>query len=121
MSAIDVTAQRLHHTHGIDEYSLSSYERDAAIPVSRASVEELHKLLSDPKSQSWNHIPDERGLRTEKTCAPDYGVLLTFRDADRAVRVALCFECNLFGVFVGDGVNPRRVNTEEDLTLFGGS
>ena len=51
-------------------------------------------------------------------CLPDYGVLLTFRDGERFVQIALCFQCDLFAVFVGGGANPRRVNTEEDFDLI---
>jgi hypothetical protein len=115
-SATAVTAQRLHlRVRDSNHRSLASYERGAGVPVSRTAVEELQKLFSDPKSQSWNHIADEQGLRTAKLCMPDYGVLLSFRGGDRVVQVALCFECDLFAVFVGDGGDPQRVNSEEDF------
>jgi hypothetical protein len=63
-------------------------------------------------------VPDEHGVVSEKACLPDYGVLLTFRDGDHIVQIALCFQCDLFAVLVGGGASPRRVNTEEDFDFI---
>jgi len=119
MSAREVTAQRLHHRGGdADWFALSGYTRNDAVPVPAARATQLRKLFGDSKSYTWSHIPDEHGVSSQKACLPDYGVLLTFRGGGAPVRVALCFECDMFAVFVGDSAKPRRVNTEEDSDLI---
>ena len=119
MSATEVTAQRLHHrARDADEYLLSSHTRGSAVPVSVSLASQLRKLFENPRSYTWSHIPDARGLVSQKACLPDYGVLLTFRGANRPIRIALCFECDLFAVFVGDSVDSQRVNKEEDIDLI---
>jgi hypothetical protein len=119
LSAPRVTAQRLQHRAlPADFYTLPAYTRGPAIIVPPAQLMQLRKLFTDSKSYTWSHVPDEHGRISEKMCLPDYGVLLTFRDGESFVQIALCFECDLFAVFVGGGANPRRVNTEEDFDLL---
>jgi hypothetical protein len=116
MSATEITTQRLHHrSRAADWYALSGYTRGAAMAVPPSQVAKLRKLFSDSKSYTWHHVPDEHGLVSEKACTPDYGLLLTLRDGQRVVQIALCFQCDLFAVFVGEGAQPRRVNVEEDF------
>jgi len=119
MSATAITAHRLHHrARDADEDLLSSYARGSAAPVSTSQASQLRKLFSNPRSYTWSHVPDEHGLVSQKACLPDFGVLLTFRGADHFIQIALCFECDLFAVFVGDSTDPRRVNKEEDFDLI---
>jgi hypothetical protein len=121
ISAAEVTAERLHHrAPSADYYALPGYTRGPSTAVPTSQVTQLRKLFTDAKSYTWNHVPDEHGLVSEKMCLPDYGVLLTFRDGKQVVQIALCFQCDLFAVFVGGGENPRRVNSEEDFDLIRG-
>src|SRR2546423_8334437 len=118
LSAPRVTAQRLRHRAlPADFYTLPGYTRGPTIVVPPAQLTQLRTLFTDSKSYNWSHVRDEHGRISEKMCLPDYGVLLTFRDGERFVQIALCFQCDLFAVFVGGGANPRRVNTEEDFDL----
>lgn len=64
----------------------------------------LQQLLQQPSSYSWNSV---------NACLPDYGVLLTFRSDSQIVRIALCLECNMLGVFDGD--HPDRVNSKNEF------
>ena len=43
----------------------------------------------------------------------DYGVLLTTH-SNPEIKIALCFECDMLAVFVGDELT-KRINTEEDF------
>jgi hypothetical protein len=116
LSAPEVSAQRLRHrAPQADYYTLPGYERGASVVAPSAQLARLRKLFTDSKSYTWNHVPDEHGVTSEKMCLPDYGVLMTLRDGDQVVQIALCFQCDLFAVFVGGGANPRRVNIEEDF------
>ena len=61
------------------------------------------------------HKPNE--WRPAKMSAPDYGVLLTFRNHETTVRAAPCFECNLPGVFDSKGDSPKSINREEGFAI----
>jgi hypothetical protein len=116
VSAPEVSVERLHHrAPTADYYALPGYARGPSTAVPPSQVAQLRKLFTDAKSYTWHHVPDEHGLLSEKACLPDYGVLITFRNAKQVVQIALCFQCDLFAVFVGGGENPRRVNSEEDF------
>jgi hypothetical protein len=57
-------------------------------------------------------------IRQFKACAPNYGVLLTFRRDSSALQIALCFECDVLAIFDGSSNDPPRVNREEDFDLI---
>ncbi len=44
--------------------------------------------------------------------------MIKFRGSAGVVSIALCFKCDLFGVFWGDGDKAFRVNAEEDFDLI---
>lgn len=86
------TAQRLHSIYSGSE-TLDGYTNDAPVSLLPQQIEAIQKLLDKPSSYVW-------GMRT--TCIPDYGVLLNFSLHSNTVRVALCFRCNIVGVFDGN-------------------
>ena len=74
--------------------------------VSQAQARQIQDLLQRPSSFSWN---------IDKGCIVDYGVLFTFRSADRTIQLALCFGCNWFGIFDGADDNARAVNSQDNF------
>jgi hypothetical protein len=109
VSSQQVTAQRLHRqersemSHDI----LSNYKRGPSIPVPASQAQRLKRLLQH--SSSYRQGP------FGKLCLPDYGVLFTFSSGDRAVQVALCFNCNMLDVFDGGDDKARSVNNLPDF------
>ena len=85
--------------------------------IPEAEVKQLKSLFTAESSFLWHSEP-KNGLRQVKPCMPNYGVLLTFRGSDGAVSIALCFECDLFGVFWSGRGKEFRVNAEEDLDVI---
>jgi hypothetical protein len=49
-----------------------------------------------------------------KACGVVYGVLFTFHSVPK-VRIALCFTCDEFGVFVGDDDHSKYVNRDTEF------
>ena len=101
-SASTVTAERLHcKTHGICiSRDLTDYRRSSPRSLSPAQVAYVRDLFSRRASyldRLWRLGPGEA---TIKGCGTTYGVLLTFHGTP-IVRIALCFQCDEFGVYVG--------------------
>lgn len=120
ISASDVTATRLMLKKSPDgtiagtPWQLSSYSRGESTVVPHAEAEQLRRLFTSESSFLWHSDP-KNGPRQMKACAPDYGVLFMFRGTAGVVSIALCFSCDLFGVFWGEGHKAFRVNAEEDF------
>jgi hypothetical protein len=108
VAAQQVTAQRLHwrDRNQISPDELSNYNRGPSVSVSTSQVRRLRRLLQRASSYQWSF---------QKNCLPDYGVIITFRDRQRVIQVALCFNCNMLGVFDGGDDKARSVNTESDF------
>ena len=105
LASRQITAQRLHYRGDPhNPWSLASYSEDSPVQVAPAQAHMLQQLLQQPSSYSWNSV---------NACLPDYGVLLTFRSDSQIVRIALCLECNMLGVFDGD--HPDRVNSKNEF------
>jgi hypothetical protein len=104
-----VTAQRLHwrDRNEISPDVLSNYNRGPSVPVPASQAQRLKHLLQ--RSSSYYQGSNA------KSCIPDYGVLFTFRSGDRAVQIALCFNCNMLDVFDGGDDKARSVNTLPDF------
>jgi hypothetical protein len=107
-TAQTVTAQRLHYRRENHQnpWKLGNYAQDAPVAVAPEQVRDLQRLLVQESSYGW---------RYGKTCAPNYGVLLTFRAEQAAVRVALCFECNIFGIYDSPDDSAKGINRENDF------
>jgi hypothetical protein len=108
-TAHGVTAQRLHFRfRDGQQYStkLKDYEHDAPVAVSAEHVGELRKLLLQESSYWW---------RDGKACLPRYGVVFTFQAEQAPVRVALCFDCNLLGIYDSTDNAAENVNREKDF------
>ena len=104
-----ITAQRLHHHESpLGSDNLNDYDQDAPVPVTFAQAQEIQRLLQRPTSYDWN-------TRYAKACILDYGVLLHFRSDSNSVSVALCFDCNMLGVYDTRSTNNTRLNTEWDF------
>jgi hypothetical protein len=120
VAATDVTATQLllkkspDGTIAGNPSQLSSYTRGESTVVPQAEAQQLRTLFTSESSFLW-HSDSENGPRQIKACAPDYGVQFTFRGSGGAVSIALCFRCDLFGVFWGEGDKAFRVNAEEDF------
>jgi hypothetical protein len=110
-----VTAQRVHwrSDYKISADELSNYNRQKTVPVSSSQAARLKRLLQ--KSCSYY-----QGSNV-KSCLPDYGVVLTFRSGQHAVQVAICFQCNMLGIFDGGDDDARRVNSISDFDPMRGS
>jgi len=123
IAATDVRAVRLFlkkspdGTIAGDPGQLSNYTRGESTVIPEATARELRTLFTAESSFLWHSEP-KNGLRQAKACSPDYGVLITFRGSPGVVSIALCFKCDLFGVFWGDGDKAFRVNAEEDFDLI---
>jgi hypothetical protein len=104
-----VTAQRLHRgdRNKITPDVLSNYKRGPSVPVPGSQARRLKRILQ--RSSSYYQGSNR------KACIPDYGVLFTFRSGDRAVQVALCFNCNMLDVFDGGDDKARSVNSLPDF------
>ena len=97
-----VTAQLLHSKNGGSD-KLDGYIEDAPAGLSPQDIQSIQNLLGKPASYRWG---------IGNTCIPDYGVLLNFRSQGHTVRVALCFKCNMIGVFDGDDDSADQINKE---------
>ena len=108
LSASDVTVERLHYRRASPQnpWRLASYDRDAAIPVTAEQASMIQRVFAQESSSGW---------RFGKTCAPTYGVLLTARSSQSTFRIALCFECYIFGVYDSADDTAKAVNRENDF------
>ncbi len=95
-----VTAQLLHSKNGGSD-TLDGYTKDAPVGLLPQQIQAIQNLLEKPASYHWGR---------RMTCIPDYGVLLNFRLQGDTVRVALCFKCNLIGVFDGNDDSAAQIN-----------
>jgi len=107
-TAQTVTAHRLHNRLNGDgnTYNLENYQQDAAVAVAPDLARRLQQVLLQENSYGWRYA---------KMCAPEYGVLFTFRSERGTARVALCFDCNIFGVYEGTDNAAKAVNREDDF------
>jgi hypothetical protein len=107
-AASDVTAERLHYRRDSPQnpFRLNSYDHDAPVAVAPAEAQQIQDLLLRRSSYVWD---------SAKMCAPDYGVVLTFRRADAVVRVALCFECDMLGIYDSPEAAAQEINLEGDF------
>jgi hypothetical protein len=104
-----LTAQRLHprDRNEILPDILSNYKRGPSVAVPASQARRLKRLLQ--RSSSYYQGSDR------KACLPEYGVLFTFRSGDKAVQVALCFNCNMLEVCDGGDDKARPVNSLPDF------
>jgi hypothetical protein len=104
-----VSAQRLHwqDRHEITPDVLSNYKRGPSVPVPASQTRRLKRILQ--RSPSFYQGSNR------KACIPEYGVLFTFRSGDRAIQIALCFNCNMLDVFDGSDDRARSVNSLPDF------
>ena len=117
-SASDVTAERLHCRYDQGSTSLADYRHDSPMPLTPAQTREIIELFSRRDSYSPSLWTLEPGLVSIKTCGPpSYAVLLTFRSKP-AVRLALCFRCDQFGIFVGESDDAHNVNRDDALDFM---
>lgn len=98
-----VTAQLLHKQDEANPIKLKGYNSDAPISLSSEEIQKIKPLLQNPPSYLWN---------IGNNCIPDYGVLFTFHSEQRTVRVAVCFKCNMLGVFDSKDDNAGQINSE---------
>jgi hypothetical protein len=117
--ASHVTAERLHcKTPGICiSSSLADYRRDSPRSLSAGQVEQVRNLFSRHDSYSpdlWRLKPRQFDL---KACGVEYGVLFTFHSVPE-VRIALCFKCDEFGVFLGTDDHSEHVNRGTELSFM---
>lgn len=118
ISSPQVNAQLLHQKppteFGANSYPsrLSGYTLDPPVLLTSAQLQSFRSILQNPSAYTWS--------RAQKDCIPDYGVLFTFHSGHQTVRIALCFECDMLGVFNGDNVNADSINTEEDFDPVNG-
>jgi hypothetical protein len=107
-AATDVTAERLHYRHDSPQnpWRLDSYEHEASVVVSPPDAQQIQRLLLQPSSYVW---------ASAKLCAPNCGLVFTFRRAEAPVRVALCFDCNTLGIYDSPEAGAQEINLEEDF------
>jgi hypothetical protein len=107
-AATDVTAERLHYRHDSPQnpFRLDSYEHEAPVVVPPTDAQQIQRLLLQRSSYVWE---------SAKPCAPNYGLVFTFRRADALVRVALCFECDTLGIYDSPEPSAQEINREGDF------
>lgn len=103
ISSQQVTAQSLHSKYGSDWTILDGYDKGLPVSISPSDAQKIKDLLQSPSSYLWN---------IGNTCIPDYGVLFNFCSGAHTVRVALCFKCQMVGVFNGEDDKAEQVNRE---------
>ena len=103
VSSQKVTAQLLHKQDEANSTKLKGYSSDAPISLSSEQIQKIKFLLQNPPSYLWN---------IGNSCIPDYGVLFTFHSDQRTVRVAVCFECDMLGVFDSEDNSAGQINSE---------
>jgi hypothetical protein len=115
-TASDVTAERLNcKTSGICiSRKLADYRRYSRRSLSQAQVAQLRDLFSQRASYPDGLRRLKGGEAVIKLCGTRYGVLLTFH-AKPIVRIALCFQCDEFGVYVGEGEDSPFQNRDTDF------
>ena len=108
LSAADITAERLYYRSASHQsaWGLDNYDRDAAIALSAGQARIVQQLFAQESFYGW---------RFAKMCAPNYGVLLTAHSGQSTVRVALCFECYILGVYDSADDTAKPVNREKDF------
>jgi hypothetical protein len=117
-SASAVVAQRLHCNQPDGSSSLADYTREAPIRLSDGQMHELKRVFADRALYSPELWTLPVGVRGVTTCGPpNYGVLFTTQ-SHPVVQIALCFRCDQFGVFVGDGENAPYVNDDDQLAFM---
>lgn len=103
-----VTAQLLHLKRETRSFGkLKGYVSDTPIQLSSAQARQVRRLLQTPSSFKFS--------RAKKACIPDYGILFAFRSNQKIVSVALCFNCDILGVFDSDYENAESINSEADF------
>ena len=103
-TADTVSVRRLHWRRDPPQnpHKLENYNHGPSAPVPAATVQQLRALFQRTDSFAWN---------ISKSCAPDYGVLVTFHSPQREIQLALCFQCGTFGTYDAGS----EVNAEEDF------
>jgi hypothetical protein len=100
IASTNATAQLLHarqdiqFNKGQSPGKLNGYTLDAPIALPIEKIQDIQGLLQSPSSYEF---------RYSKACIPDYGILLTFHSNKKLVRIALCFKCDILGVFTDEG------------------
>ena len=97
--------------------SLDDYTRDPSVRLSDNQAGQLKRIFSDRSSYSPELWDVPAGERFVTTCLPHYGIVFV-TDSTPAVQIALCFVCNQFAVFVGEGETAKYVNDDDQLTLM---
>jgi hypothetical protein len=109
LSATDLTAERLYYRRSSpssNSYKLESYDRGTAVPMTAKQASRVKQLFVQENFYGWQF---------SKMCAPNYGVLLTAHSGQSTVRIAICFECYMLGVYDSSEGNVKPVNRESDF------
>ena len=102
-TSTNVTAQLLHlrpdfrFNENQNPSKLNGYLIDPPILLTSVQAQQIQHLLQTPSSYLFS--------RAAKSCLIDYGVLIAFHSGQQTVRVALCFNCDMLGVFIGEDDN----------------
>jgi hypothetical protein len=73
----------------------------ATLGISRVIAASRVTLVPRANKQVKGLVSQPSGWEFAKACLPDYGVLLTFH-SNAEIKIALCFECDMLAVFVGN-------------------
>ncbi len=108
LTADQITVERLHYREkaGDNPWKIASYDRDPPILLNLYQSRMIQRIFARESTYGWSFM---------KSCAPDYGVLLTAHSKDTNVRVALCFQCYMFSVYDSEDNNAKHVNREDDF------
>jgi len=106
-NATTVTAQRIYPTVQAKEnpYLLKNYEFGPTILLNVQDADNTKSLFTKRSSYDWKST----GL-----CEPTYGVVFTFASGEGVMRLAICYSCNMVGVFVGEDSEADSINMEWD-------
>ena len=116
-SASVITAQRLHWKDPGGSMALADYTREPPVRLSEQQASELKRIFSDRSSYWLDLWTTPAGQSIVTTCLPHYGILFA-TDSVPPVQIAICFVCDQFAVFVGEGDTAKDVNDDDRLTVM---
>lgn len=81
---------------------ITSYDIESEVMLTPQQVGRLRRLLRTPSSYQFAGA---------KPCIPEFGVMFTFDGDVGSIRLLLCFNCSVFGLYDGESF----VNREADF------
>ena len=100
------TLQRLRlRDSALGSEDLRSYDQGLAVPVAPATLRQIQSLFE-------RRVPHNENEIVFKPCLPEYQLLLTLPSSPHDVQLALCFGCEIVGIYeAGSQINRDDFDT----------